>query len=443
MELKPLHSPTEPSVLRPIRIAPKKPLPPANMTWRCSWLLAAPHRLAFFSGAVMMATIALWWTTILLARSTNSMQVVWMMNPSTAHALLMSLGFMPLFFVGFLFTAGPKWLNVPELPTRALLPLVVLTLLGWVVCLIGLHTFEELGATGLFLVAAAWTGFTWKFGALWWISRATDKTHVNVLLAACGFGVVALWGITLGLFLREDGVVRFLTQTALWFFVAPVFAAVSHRMIPFFSTSALPALDAWRPMWLLHCLVAILAFEGVMAGVEVWLWPVPTSLRWLQVALEVPAAALLLWLAVRWGLIQSLKIRLLAMLHGGFFWLGITLALQAVSHSLMALSQGQQSLGLAPTHAMTMGYLGATLLAMGTRVASGHSGRPLAADNTAWALYWVLQTAIALRVLAAMWPTSGNWPLVVAAAVWSLAVSGWAMRYGSWFGRPRLDGRPG
>lgn len=141
MELKPLHSPTEPSVLRPIRIAPKKPLPPANMTWRCSWLLAAPHRLAFFSGAVMMATIALWWTTILLARSTNSMQVVWMMNPSTAHALLMSLGFMPLFFVGFLFTAGPKWLNVPELPTRALLPLVVLTLLGWVVCLIGFHTF--------------------------------------------------------------------------------------------------------------------------------------------------------------------------------------------------------------------------------------------------------------------------------------------------------------
>ena len=442
MVLKPLHGPTEPSVLRPIRITPKKPPPPANMTWRRSWLLAAPHRLAFFSGAIMMATIALWWTTILLAR-TNNMQVVWMMTPSTAHALLMSLGFMPLFFVGFLFTAGPKWLDVPEIPTRALLPLVVLTLLGWAVCLIGLHTSEALGATGLFLVAVAWTGFTWKFGALWWISRATDKTHVNVLLAACGFGVVALWGITLGSFLREDGVVRFLTQTALWIFVAPVFAAVSHRMIPFFSTSALPVLDAWRPMWLLHCLVAILAFEGVMSGVEVWLWPVPTSIRWLQVALEVPAAALMLWLAVRWGLIQSLKIRLLAMLHGGFLWLGITLALQAVSHSLMALSQNQQSLGLAPTHAMTMGYLGATLLAMGTRVASGHSGRPLAADNTAWALYWVLQTAIALRVLAAMWPTSGNWPLVVAAAVWSLAVSGWAMRYGSWFGRPRLDGRPG
>ena len=76
----------------------------------------------------------------------------------------------------------------------------------------------------------------------------------------------------------------------------------THRMIPFFSTSALPVLDAWRPLWLLHCMVAILVFEGVMAGVDVWLWPAPTGLRWLQVVVEVPAAALMLWLAVRWGL---------------------------------------------------------------------------------------------------------------------------------------------
>jgi len=442
MALKPLHGPTEPTVLRPIHITSKKPPPPADMTWRRSWLLAAPHRLAFFSGAVMMATIALWWMAMLLARATG-LPLAWMMGPGTVHALLMSLGFMPLFFVGFLFTAGPKWMDVPELPTRALRSLVILTLTGWAVCLIGLHTSAVMGSAGLALVAVAWTGFTWKFGAMWWDSRANDKAHVNVVLAACGFGVLALWGIAAGILLGEDSVVRSLTQAALWIFVAPVFAAVSHRMIPFFSTSALPVLDAWRPLWLLHCMVTILVFEGVMAGVDVWLWPAPSWLRWLQVAVEVPAAALMLWLAVRWGLVQSLKIRLLAMLHGGFLWLGIALALYAVSHGLMALSQDQQSLGLAPMHAMTMGYLGATLLAMGTRVASGHSGRPLAADNTAWALYWVLQTAVVLRVMAALWPATGNWPLVVAAAVWSLAVSGWALRYSSWFGRPRLDGRPG
>jgi uncharacterized protein involved in response to NO len=446
MALKPLHTPPESTGLKPIRITPKKPPPPTDMTWRRGLLLAAPHRLAFFSGAVMMAIIALWWTAILLARTTDQ-QITWNLAPGTAHAMLMSLGFMPLFFVGFLFTAGPKWMAVAELPTRTLLPFVVITLLGWVVCLIGLHTSAALGAAGLALVAAAWTGLTWKFGALWRASRATDKAHVNVVLAACLLGVLALWGITAGFALQDNSVVRSLTQAALWMFVAPVFAAVSHRMIPFFSTSALPVLDAWRPLWLLHSMVAILMFEGVMAGVDVWLWPAPTALRWIQVAIEVPVAVLMIWLAVRWGLVQSLKIRLLAMLHGGFLWLGIALALQAVSHSVMALSQDQQSLGLAPTHAMTMGYLGATLLAMGTRVASGHSGRPLAADNMAWTIYWVLQTAVVLRVLAALWPPHwpalSHWPLVVTAMVWSVAVCGWALRYGSWFGRPRLDGRAG
>jgi uncharacterized protein involved in response to NO len=189
--------------------------------------------------------------------------------------------------------------------------------------------------------------------------------------------------------------------------------------------------------------VAILWCEGLFAVLDLWLWPAPEALRWLQVAFETPTAALMLWLAIRWGLVQSLKIRLLAMLHGGFLWLGIALALQAVSHTLMALSHDQQSLGLAPLHAMTMGYLGATLFAMATRVSSGHSGRPLAADNKAWALYWVVQCAVLLRVASAVWPTGGDLLLLAAVSVWVVATCGWALRYGSWFGRPRVDGRSG
>ena len=37
---------------------------------------------------------------------------------------------------------------------------------------------------------------------------------------------------------------------------------------------------------------------------------------------ELAAGGVVLWLAVAWGLVQSLKIRLLAMLHIGFVWLG-------------------------------------------------------------------------------------------------------------------------
>ena len=205
----------------------------------------------------------------------------------------------------------------------------------------------------------------------------------------------------------------------------------------------MPTLDAWRPTWLLWVLLGLLWLELLPALAEPWWWPLPTALRWLQIVVELPAAALLLWLALRWGLVQSLKIRLLAMLHGGFFWLGLVFALQAATHALMALSDHTLTLGLAPLHALTMGYLGATLFAFTTRVSAGHGGRPLAADDLAWGLYWLVQAAVLLRILAELWPARGPVFTLLAVLAWTTAMTAWALRYGSWFGRPRIDGRPG
>ena len=427
---------------RPIRLVKIKPTPPLDTQWRFRWLLVAPHRLAFFGAAVMLASSALWWCVQLFAQ-TLAAPVSGAVSPSTAHAMLMGLGFMPLFFAGFLFTAGPKWLAMPEVPARSLLPQVIAWLLGWSICLAGFHVSSPLVAAGMALVALAWTQLAWKFSCLWHASRVVDKTHAGVVVVASGMGVLALWTIVVGLAGGHDTLVRAATQAALWMFIATVVAAVSHRMIPFFDSRTLPMLDAWRPLWLLWTLVGLLWLEGIFAALNLWLWPTPAGLRWLQVAVEAPAAALMLWLAIRWGLAHSLKIRMLAMLFGGFVWLGIALALFAVSHTLMALSGDQVSLGLAPLHAMTMGYLGATLFAMATRVSAGHSGRSQAADNTAWALYWVAQLAVLLRVVSALRPDAGTVPLLAAISVWTVACCGWAVRYGSWFGRPRADGRPG
>ncbi|NCN97989.1 MAG: NnrS family protein [Rhodoferax sp.] len=148
------------------------------------------------------------------------------------------------------------------------------------------------------------------------------------------------------------------------------------------------------------------------------------------------------WLALRWGLVQSLKIRILAMFHGGFVWLGLSFAFNAVSHGLMAYRGDTVSLGLAPLHAMTMGYLGATMFAMVTRVSSGHGGRKQPADNVAWTLYWVLQLAVVLRVVAATVLDWSVFLLLCAAGAWCVVAVSWFVRYGSWFGTPRADGRP-
>ncbi len=412
------------------------------IAWRLHLLLAAPHRLGFFGGALILSVSGLWWAGQLFARA-SGLPVTWAIAPSTAHALVMALGFMPLFVIGFVFTAGPKWLQVPEISTPTLLPHVLLTLLGWMLCMLGFHLHILVCATGMLLVSTGWCGIAWKFFRLWLQSPAKDKTHATLVLVSCAWGAAAMVAITVALFFDHENTVRIATQGSIWLFVASIFAIVSHRMIPFFSASAVPGLDAWRPMWLLGVMVAALWLEGVaiclnLAGVRFGI-----LYRLAQVAIESGFAMLMLWLTVRWGLVQGLKIRLLAMLHGGFLWLGIAMALQAFSHTLMALSNDEVSLGLAPVHALTTGYLGATLFAMATRVSSGHSGRPLVADNKAWWLYWTLQLAIFSRVASALMPANNLTLLLFSSTAWVLATTGWALHFGSWFGRPRIDGRPG
>jgi uncharacterized protein involved in response to NO len=90
-----------------------------------------------------------------------------------------------------------------------------------------------------------------------------------------------------------------------------------------------------------------------------------------------------------------------------------------------------------------MGYFGGTLLAMVTRVSSGHSGRAVAADGPVWFLHWLLHTAVVLRVSAAIWPSQSVALTLLAVAAWTSVCVGWSIRYGNWFGRIRADGRPG
>ncbi|MEO7008390.1 MAG: NnrS family protein, partial [Caldimonas sp.] len=94
-------------------------LPAVSSRWRFGWLFAAPHRIAFAAAATMLSGSGLWWALVVIARSRGA-DLHWALPESTAHGLLMTFGFMPLFFVGFLFTAGPRWLGVPPVAARDL-----------------------------------------------------------------------------------------------------------------------------------------------------------------------------------------------------------------------------------------------------------------------------------------------------------------------------------
>lgn len=416
---------------------------PVSGPWRARWLLASPHRLGFFAGALMLAASASWWCALMLLRHGLHVTAPWAVSPGLAHGLVFGFGFMPPFFSGFLFTAGPKWMGLPPVSARVLLPAVAAWLAGWGVFLVGVHHAVLLVAIGLTLAAGSWFDVVRRFGALQRVSRAPDRTHVRTVLWAGVIGVFAMPACAAALLAGREDLARAALQLGLWGFVAPIFVTVTHRMVPFFGAAALPLLDAWRPRWLLWSLIGICLLQWPFALVESLDWSWPAWLRALQIVVESASAMLLLGLALRWFRLQGRKLRLIAMLHTGFVWFGLGFALAAVSHALLWASAGTLSLGLAAQHAFAMGFLGSTWLAMATRVSSGQGGRTLAADDLAWALFLVLQAAVLLRVCAALWPDAA-WALLMAASLaWLIAGGGWALRYGLWFGRPRVDGRPG
>ena len=423
----------------------------AASPWQWRRLLAAPHRLAFWAGSLLLALGALWWGAVLVARHAG-LSLPWAVGPTLAHALLMAFGFLPLFISGFLLTAGPKWLGLAAVPGRHLALPVALVLLGWAAALAGFHLDRALAALGVATAAVGLALMVGLFGLMVLESRTTDRDHAVLALAGCIAVVVAQWAAAVLLVLGQETAARAAVAAALWAGLGLVFVAVAHRMLPFFTQGALPELSPWRPRALLGVLALLMAVQAPFAAAEVLAGgQLPAGASALRAAVELPGGALLLWLSLRWGLRLSLrsgpKARLLAMLHIGFCWLGVAFTLAGVSHALTSLTADQPggalSLGLAPLHALTMGCFGSLLLAMATRVARGHSGRPLVADPWVWLAFWALQGAVLARVGAALWPAAGVPLTLLAAQLWLAAVGAWALRHAPWFGRARVDGGAG
>lgn len=435
-----------------IQVAAGKPsaqtIAQQDKRWRWRYLLLAPHRLGFFLAMVVLATSGIWWALVQLARSTGWWGMYYAMSPTLVHAAVMVFGFIPLFFAGFLFTAGPKWLGVDAVPAHALRAPLGAQALGWLLWLVGAHWRIGAALAGLALAGAGMAWMAALFVGRLRLSRVEDQVHARVIAAACVLGCTCMAGLWLSLAVGTHALARAFVYTGLWGFVVVVYVTVAHRMIPFFTSSALPMVQAWRPFWVLWFMLGAALMQVLAAWLE-WagLSTVDAGPPWTLVlgTLQLAVGGILVWLACVWGLVQSLKNRLLAMLHIGFLWLGLAFLLAGASHWL-AWRFGMGVLGLGPLHALTMGCLASLMLAMVTRVSCGHSGRALVADRIAWGLFWMLQAAAVLRVAAevpGIFGVAWTWILPTAACLWAVAMALWGARLGSWYGRLRADGRPG
>jgi uncharacterized protein involved in response to NO len=403
---------------------------------RWAALTAAPHRTLFFCGTLNLIIASAWWLAHLVARYTGVplFALDLAVAPIWAHSFLVLFAVFPTFIFGFLFTTFPRWMNGPEVPRIAYVAVAILQVAAALAWLAGVHSGTALQLAGATLaLAAVVIGLVALLRVL--IDARQVVSHAVVAATGIAVGAVSLAGFGYGLYVRSDFALHFAVRSALWGFLLPVFFAVCHRMIPFFSQNAVPGYVAWRPLWILVAVVG-LAYARLLLGTA-------GALESL-VILDVALATLTATCAVRWTSLGARGNPLLWTLYAGCAWLPVAMSLQAGRDASFALT-GQWALGRAPIHALGIGFFGGMLVAMVTRVTMGHSGRPLRMGPAALACFAGVQFAAVARVGSEIVtaPYAIRMLLLGSAVLWLLAFAVWSFGHAGIYLAPRADGRPG
>lgn len=335
------------------------------------------------------------------------------------HAHEMLFGFTLAVIVGFLFTAGRNWTNLPT-PT------------GW---LLGALAALWIAARALVLTpyatAAALVNVAFPLAAAIALAipfvRAKNKRNyffvglLGLLAAAAGFIHLSQFGVVtapawLGIQVALD-VVLFIVSV------------MGGRVIPMFTNNGVPGASATRQPYV---------EKAALASVLVLLAADILGLRgWPTLAIAAAACVAHVW---RWALWQpwtTLRVPIVWVLHLAYLWIPIHLLLRVLGEA------GVVAPSLA-THALAVGAVGGLIIGMMTRTARGHTGRPLRADRYEVACYVFVALAALVRVgVPLVAPSETVIAVLGSAALWSAGFGLYAVRYWSVLSRPRIDGRPG
>lgn len=394
---------------------------------------SAPHRMFFFGGAVQSIMTLTWWLADLGGRYGRLyVPISWTISPTDAHAFLMIYGFFPFFIFGFLMTTYPRWMNGEEVERRVYVPAFLLLAAGTLLFYAGLMVGFVLLKIALMLFLVGWGMGLYALLRVYLRAKHPDKRHAAITSVVLGVG----WLLVAGFISDEAHLVAIAKVGGIWLLLLPVFFAVSHRMIPFFSANVIPDYKIVRPDWVLALIPGFALVHGILelTGLQAWTWLV-----------DLPMAASAIYLTRAWRLRESLAVPILGMLHIGFAWLGIALLLYA-AQSLTLLMTGQLILAKAPLHALTAGYFTSMLLAMVTRVTLGHSGRALKAERLTWGIFLAFQSVAVLRVISEL-PglelTLRSHLYLCAGVVWLACFGLWSYKFAPIYWNPRADGGRG
>lgn len=374
----------------------------------------------FYLGASLFAALAIpLWVAIHLTGNgpaTSYPEIAW-------HQHEMLFGFAPAVIGGFLLTAVRNWTGLPT-ASGALLGL----LFGlWAAARI--LPFTGPAALAALVDLAFLPALALCLAIPLWRARNARNAFVIVILLVlwlCNLAFHAAW-------LRwTDGIDASRGAVVAMDAILLLITVIGGRIIPAFSANAVRSIHSRKWPALEHAAIGSVIAIAVLDvfGDRTANGPAAT---WYTALVYAAAAAHLLRLA-GW---QPWKIRsnaLLLILPVSYLWVPIHLLLRG------ALGDVPGTLNPPSVHALVVGAMAGLMLAMMTRSALGHTGRPLRAGVAELVCFASIHTAAIVRVagplLVPQYPATA---LVLSAVLWSLAFATFAAAYAPSLVQRRLD----
>ncbi len=346
--------------------------------------------------------------------------------PQLWHGHEMLYGFVGAAIAGFLLTAVPSWTGSRGFAGA---PLILLA----AVWLAGRLAFAAASVLTLAVVAICDLAFFPILGGflLWPLLRARNR-NTPLLLVLAGIWITDAVFVY-ALMNRDIVLARTMLLVAIDIVLLLV-TVIGGRIVPAFTSNALRARgktpDLRSSRWT----------DGIVIGamIAVVFVDIVAPWQWMAGGIAAVAAGAHAWRLIGWRSLRTLDEPLVWSLHLAYAWLPVGLAMKAL-YLAGGFSWAAQWL-----HALTIGVAAAMILAVMTRAALGHTGRPLRAPRLIASAYVLLSAAAVTRVFApSLAPDIYRWSVLVAGALWICAFAIFVLVYAPILWRPRIDGRPG